>query len=98
MKLSNGKQVPLKKNKGVYDKINYSFKHSHKITQKTLDTTKYHTVARVSYDGSDHIKNYNKNETNTFKRTFNSTNSKKGININDISTLFIKALLIVNYE
>lgn len=32
MKLSNGKQVPLKKNKGVYDKINYSFKHSHKIT------------------------------------------------------------------
>lgn len=76
MKLSNGKEASLKKNKGVYDKINYSFKHSHKITQPTLDMSKYHDVARrgssLNYPK---IKEYNKNETNTFRRTFNSTNS-----------------------
>lgn len=75
MKLSNGKQVPLKKNKGVYDKIDYSFKHSHKITQPKLDTTKYHSVARRSSSSYDNINEYNKNGTNEFKRTFNSTKS-----------------------
>ena len=76
MKLSNGKQAPLKKDKGVYDKINYSFKHSHKITQPTLDMSKYHDVAkRGAVLNYPKIREYNKNETNTFKRTFNSTKS-----------------------
>ena len=75
MKLSNGKQVTLKKNKGVYDKIDYSFKHSHKITSPTINMGKYHSVARRSDDGNVPINEYNKNGTNYFKRTFNSTKS-----------------------